>query len=518
MRLSKQAMRIVSMECKRFSTALLVSARQCSFLPRITTSHFSTARMSHNAHDDNYKAHVIDHGNAMIVFFNHECQARFHAPWLWSNDPAHIHATSGQRIKTPGDYPGTKIESASIVPKNDNFVRPPSGSLHPIGGIYTTSTYSSPNLQPWMLRVIWKVSGKEQCTFYNLDWLKERIYCEEYPTKEKRKTEVTPQHALKQIINSKDPIQKFNFQSLEQTNDTSFDENVFHLLHAIVQDGAAIVEDTPLITTSSDASIRKLGNRLSGSLSHGALYGDVFQVKSTSSAINIAYTNVTLPPHTDMGYYESPPGLQFLHCISNDVTGGQSILIDALAAAHAFRRLCPDLFEILTICSATFVKQREGVDMVYRRPHIVIQGDEIVSVNWSPSFEGPLNIPAHLVEDYYVAYCAFQKLVDKNLPLEHGSYALSPNCQKILHEYAKEYTWERKLVPGEVLVFNNRRMLHGRKSFCMNQSSTVGRHLTGCYTNIDESMSHYRVLLRERKGKYDQSIIPNVGNGSSSTV
>lgn len=480
--------------------------------------------MGHHVPDDNYEAHVIDHGKEIIVLFNNNCKARFHAPWLWSNDPTHIHPTSGQRIRTPGEYPGTKIESASIVPKNDEFVSPPSGSLHPIGGIYSTnapsssSSTSSPNLQNWMLRVIWKVEGRVQRTFYDLRWLKERIYCEESPTKTKRNAEVTPQHALKQIISSKDPIQKFNFQSLEKAHDTSCNDNVFHLLHAIVQDGAAIVDDTPLIATGSDASIRKLGTLLSGSLSHGALYGDIFQIKSISSAINIAYTNVTLPPHIDMGYYESPPGLQLLHCISNDVTGGQSILIDALAAAHAFRWLCPDHFEILTICSATFVKQREGVDMVYRRPHIVLQGDEIVGVNWSPPFEGPLNIPAHLVDDYYVAYCAFQKIVDKNLLLEHGSHALSPHCQKMLNEYAKEYTWERQLVPGEVLVFNNRRMLHGRRSFCMNKSSTVGRHITGCYTNIDESMSHYRVLRRERLGKYDPSIIPNVGNGSSSTV
>ena len=31
--------------------------------------------------------------------------------------------------------------------------------------------------------------------------------------------------------------------------------------------------------------------------------------------INIAYSGVKLIPHMDLVYYESPPGLQLLHCL-----------------------------------------------------------------------------------------------------------------------------------------------------------------------------------------------------------
>jgi len=515
MKASRLAIRWIARPNRRRVPILRPSAiestlSQIKSIPRF----LSTAPQVAN-NDDNYEAHVNENGKEIVVFFNNNNQARFHAPWLWSNDPAHVHATSGQRIRSPGDYPGTSIESVSIVSgTNCGYVPPTPGSLHPIGGIFANDSTSEP--PPWLLKITWKSNIGRERTFFDLEWLKERVYCEEATKATRESSEVTPRHALTRIKHDRDSILKVNFHALEKD---LAEERTFQLLHGIVQKGAAIVHDAPVISTGHDASVRRLGHWLAGSLSHGALYGDIFQVKSMPSAHNLAYTNVHLPPHIDMGYYESPPGLQILHCISNDVTGGESVLIDALAAANEFRRLCPDLFEILTTCPATFVKQRKGVDMVYRRPHIVLQGEEIVSVNWSPPFEGPLNIAPHLVQDYYVAYCAFQKMVDKHLPLEHGSHALAPELRRALKEYAEEYTWERKLTPGEMLVFNNRRMLHGRRGFSASDSeSSTGRHLTGCYTSIDETMSRYRVLLRERRDEFSDFVMPNIGNGSSSSM
>ena len=35
----------------------------------------------------------------------------------------------------------------------------------------------------------------------------------------------------------------------------------------------------------------------------------------TEDPINIAYSGTKLLPHMDLVYYESPPGLQLLHCL-----------------------------------------------------------------------------------------------------------------------------------------------------------------------------------------------------------
>lgn len=45
------------------------------------------------------------------------------------------------------------------------------------------------------------------------------------------------------------------------------------------------------------------------------IYGEVFDVVSTNKPINVAYSNASLIYHMDLMYYESPPGLQFLHCL-----------------------------------------------------------------------------------------------------------------------------------------------------------------------------------------------------------
>ncbi len=45
------------------------------------------------------------------------------------------------------------------------------------------------------------------------------------------------------------------------------------------------------------------------------IYGDIFNVISTPKPINIAYSSEELGWHMDLMYYESPPGLQYLHCI-----------------------------------------------------------------------------------------------------------------------------------------------------------------------------------------------------------
>ena len=60
----------------------------------------------------------------------------------------------------------------------------------------------------------------------------------------------------------------------------------------------------------------------------------------------------------DLCYYESPPGLQLLHCLRFDesIAGGESTLIDAFAVARALRRSQPRAFADLARIPATSLK------------------------------------------------------------------------------------------------------------------------------------------------------------------
>lgn len=68
----------------------------------------------------------------------------------------------------------------------------------------------------------------------------------------------------------------------------------------------------------------------------------------------------------------------------------------------------------------------------------------ILGVFWAPMFEGALMCPPKDVGPYYEAYRAFQQLIEDS-------------------QFAKDHTVLTKLKPGQCVIFNNRRMLHGRK-------------------------------------------------------
>ena len=374
-----------------------------------------------------------------------------------------------------------------------------------------------------------------------------------------------------------------NFQSVHISN-----VGCYKLLDAVFHGGAALVNHVPLsavaaaalpiehvtnhhgvaVVDDENSPVAILGKTLSGGrLSHGQLYGDVFHVcdktkltvalgnddsmtatNSGASNNNIAYTTLALCPHQDLAYYESIPGLQLLHCIENDINtiqGGASTLIDVISAAAEFQTLAPDLFDVLAYCEATFIKQRDGADMIYRRPHFQCSSSDkrIVSVRWSPPFEGPLlSISPNLVDDYNVAYSAFERMIDNSLPRLQTTNNQSPVNQLLprisyelennLCSYAYENTWEYRMKPGDLLIFNNQRMLHGRRAYTFvpaptisppastshvaNATSSAGRHLMGCYTNIDDTLSQYRLLRRNYYQKqYELPYLPIVGNGSS---
>ena len=92
--------------------------------------------------------------------------------------------------------------------------------------------------------------------------------------------------------------------------------------------------------------------------------------------------------------------------------------------------------------------------------------------------------------------------------------------ERKLIDYAHAHTWTKRLEPGEILVFNNQRMLHGRRSFQVEMDQpTNGRHLVGCYTDLDETLNQYRLLRRHHLTDLGSpDYIPNPGNGSSSLI
>ncbi len=204
-------------------------------------------------------------------------------------------------------------------------------------------------------------------------------------------------------------------------------------------------------------------------------FGRTFQVKSKPNPNNLAYTADALPLHTDLPNQELPPGFQFLHCLANEAAGGGSVFADGVAIAEDLRAADPDAFALLSTVSIPFRFHDDDCDI--RRRQTVIRLDETGAVSevcYNAHIAGIFDMAPEVLGPYYRAYRRFMAATrDPRYPVE------------------------LKLSAGEMVVFDNRRVLHGRAAF---DPSTGYRHLLGCYVDRGEFESRMRILARAGHG------------------
>ena len=200
-------------------------------------------------------------------------------------------------------------------------------------------------------------------------------------------------------------------------------------------------------------------------------FGTIFEVRSVPAASDLAYTSLPLDPHTDNPYRWPVPGVQLLHCLVNETSGGLSTLVDGFAAAEALRRRDPQAFQLLTRTPVRFRYRDETTDLVASAPPIELDAaGRLLAVHFSPRLDFVPLGPPEVLDGYYRARRAFDYLLR------------SP-----------EFEIRFLLGSGELLMMDNRRLLHGRTGF---DPSEGLRHLQGCYIDIDGPRSLYRVLRR----------------------
>ena len=200
-------------------------------------------------------------------------------------------------------------------------------------------------------------------------------------------------------------------------------------------------------------------------------FGAHFDVRSVPDANDLAYTSLFLDPHTDNPYRSPVPGVQLLHCLANETTGGLSTLVDGFAAAEALRSQDPQAFIILTHTPVRFRFRDPDTELVRSSPLIEVDGiGGLQAINFSPRLDFvPLLRPQELTA-YFKARKAFDQLLR------------SP-----------QYELRFLLNAGDLMMMDNRRLLHGRTAFDTREGL---RHLQGCYIDVDGPRSAYRVLRR----------------------
>ena len=202
-------------------------------------------------------------------------------------------------------------------------------------------------------------------------------------------------------------------------------------------------------------------------------FGALFDVRSTPEACDLAYTALPLDPHTDNPYRWPVPGVQLLHCLVNNTRGGLSTLVDGFAAADALRARDAEAFRLMSQTAVRFRYRDADTELVASAAPIELDvAGRLQAVHFSPRLDFVPLLPPEQLDGYYRARRAFDHLLR------------SP-----------QFEIRFLLDAGELLMMDNRRLLHGRTGF----DPTEGlRHLQGCYIDIDGPRSLYRVLRRRQ--------------------
>ena len=259
----------------------------------------------------------------------------------------------------------------------------------------------------------------------------------------------------------------FQNNNIYKFNKNFFEEKImYESLLNFYKYGFVIFENVP----TQDNFIVDFANSI-GSIRR-TNFGEFFNVKSKPNPNDLAYTSLPLAPHTDNPYRKPVPCIQLLHCIENEVGGGLSTLVDGLAVTEELKKEHPTFFQILTEIKVRF----QFVD------------DNVVLEDWAEMIQ--LDENKRLKQVRFSPRLDFVPLMDKEkLELYYAAR------NKISEMYNSEkFRIEFKLKPGDLLMMDNYRLLHGRTEYNANEGN---RFLQGCYIDYDSTEGKLKHLKRK---------------------
>ena len=264
---------------------------------------------------------------------------------------------------------------------------------------------------------------------------------------------------------------KFQLEDVENSNATRA------ILEYLLKYGIVILRTG----NGTAENFEMLCDKLAGFVDR-SYFGNFFDLnpKRDDATDSISFSTKALPLHTDIPYYGTPPDFQFLYGlriikVSELTNAGRTKFVDGLAVANAFRESSPDDFDILRRTRVTYRAAYPWAGKIYQNCTEMIQVDDggrVCRLLNNPSkmfFEGVA------YETMFALYCAYRNF---KIALEQA-------------QLKYEHDWEQ----GDMVVFDNRRIFHGRDEFGQRE---VTRTLRGGYFREVELMARLR-YLRDRR-------------------
>ena len=139
-----------------------------------------------------------------------------------------------------------------------------------------------------------------------------------------------------------------SIKNFEFKDDLFESEEMYNILVSFYKYGFVIIKKVP----TEDNYLVKFANSI-GSVRR-TNFGEHFNVKSKPNPNDLAYTSLPLAPHTDNPYRNPVPCIQILHCITNEVKGGFSTLVDGFTVTETLKKDNPEFYDILTKVKVRF--------------------------------------------------------------------------------------------------------------------------------------------------------------------
>ncbi len=239
----------------------------------------------------------------------------------------------------------------------------------------------------------------------------------------------------------------------------------FEWLTRLIQDGIAFLSEVSCSEDGIVQAMQRIGRIAETN------YGLVFDVRAVAQPENLAYSDLGLGLHTDNPYREPVPGFQALHTLLAAPDGGDSLFADGFALAGHLRVIDPAAFALLTDTEVPFRYRSSQAELYAERPLISVDcSGAIRAVHYNARSIAPLRLAAAQCRSFYRAYRRLAGLLRE-----------------------PRFQFRTRLENGELVVFDNQRILHGRTAF---RSARHARHLRGCYLTRDSVYSETAVLRR----------------------
>lgn len=154
----------------------------------------------------------------------------------------------------------------------------------------------------------------------------------------------------------------------------------------------------------------------------------------------LGYTDAPVAPHTDQPFLDEPPRYQMLQSIRRAESGGENALVDALLAARHLEGLDAEAFACLCRTPVRFHRKQKAFERVVVAPLLTF--DPAFRVRSSYFTVAPYRLPFAEMDAWYRAHDRFARLVRD--PRHQVRFTLDP---------------------GDLVFYDNHRMLHARTGF-----------------------------------------------------